>query len=88
MKLKNVVATVLICGLSAGCATIVGEETQLIPIGSTPDEANIVIRDETGAQVFKGMTPTTVNLQKSDGTFSGAARVLLWKSAKMDMHRN
>src|SRR5688572_3415356 len=54
-----------------GCATIVGDKTQLIPISSTPGEATIVITDERGAEVFKGTTPTTVTLQKSDGSYWG-----------------
>jgi hypothetical protein len=57
--------------LLSGCATIVGDKTQLIPISSTPSEANILIVDETGTEVFKGLTPTTVTLQKSDGTYWG-----------------
>ena len=55
----------------AGCATIVGDKTQLIPIASDPDLASIVIVDEKGAQIFKGTTPTTVTLPKSDGSYWG-----------------
>jgi len=29
-----------------GCATIVGDKTQLIPISSTPDSATVLITDE------------------------------------------
>lgn len=54
-----------------GCATIVGDKTQLIPISSTPDSATVLITDEKGAQVFKGKTPTSVTLQKSDGSYWG-----------------
>jgi hypothetical protein len=59
-----------ILALSA-CATIVGNPTQLIPIASTPSDAQIVVVDETGAEVFKGATPTTVTLQKSTGRYWG-----------------
>ena len=55
----------------AGCATIVGDKTQLIPISSTPSQASIVITDERGSEVFNGTTPTTVTLQKSDGSYWG-----------------
>ena len=55
----------------AGCATIVGDKTQLIPIASTPSDASIVITDERGSEVFKGTTPTTVTLEKSDGSYWG-----------------
>lgn len=54
-----------------GCATIIGSPTQLIPISSTPDDANIVITDEKGLEIFKGKTPTTVTLSKSDGSYWG-----------------
>lgn len=54
-----------------GCATIVGSPTQLVPIQSTPSEAAISIVDETGTEIFKGMTPTSVTLQKSNGSYWG-----------------
>ena len=57
--------------LVIGCATIVGDKTQLIPISSTPSEASILIIDEKGAQIFKGLTPTNVTLNKSDGSYWG-----------------
>lgn len=55
----------------AGCATIVGDKTHLMPINSTPSSATVLITDEKGMQVFKGQTPTTVMLQKSDGSYWG-----------------
>ena len=57
--------------LLGGCATIVGDKTQLIPISSTPSDATILITDEKGTEVFKGSTPTSVTLQKSDGSYWG-----------------
>lgn len=54
-----------------GCATIVGDKTQLVPISSTPSDATLLITDEKGIQVFKGMTPTSVTLEKSDGSYWG-----------------
>jgi hypothetical protein len=57
-----------------GCATIVGDKTHLMPISSTPASANILITDEKGVQVFKGQTPTTVTLQKSDGSYWGGKK--------------
>ena len=63
----------LLCAsiLAGGCATIVGERTQLIPIDSDPDLASVVIIDEGGRQVFSGTTPTSVTLAKSDGSYWG-----------------
>lgn len=57
--------------LVTGCATIVGDKTQLMGISSTPDKANIKIVDERGQDVYEGITPTTVTLQKGDGTYFG-----------------
>jgi hypothetical protein len=55
----------------AGCATIVGDKTHLMPINSTPDSATVLITDEKGVQVFRGQTPTTMTLEKSDGSYWG-----------------
>lgn len=57
--------------LFTGCATIVGSKTQLMPINSSPDEADITITDESGSQMFKGKTPTAVTLEKSTGKYWG-----------------
>lgn len=57
--------------LLGGCATIAGDKTQVIPISSSPSDATILITDEKGVQVFKGQTPTSVTLQKSDGSYWG-----------------
>lgn len=57
--------------LMNGCATIVGDTNQLIPISSTPSDATILITDEKGTQIFKGTSPTTVTLPKSDGSYWG-----------------
>jgi len=54
-----------------GCATIVGDKTQLIPISSTPNEATISVTDEHGREVYKGNTPSNVTLEKSDGSYWG-----------------
>ena len=64
----------MIVALSAvvsGCATIIGDSTQLIPISSSPSQAKISITDETGNNIFEGTTPTTVTLIKSDGSYFG-----------------
>lgn len=54
-----------------GCATIVGSPTHVMPISSTPSEATVLITDEKGVEIFKGATPTSVTLQKSDGSYWG-----------------
>jgi len=54
-----------------GCATVVGDETHALPLRSSPSEASVVITDEKGTEVFRGTTPTTATLQKSDGSYWG-----------------
>lgn len=55
----------------AGCATIVGDKTQLIDVSSTPSQAKVKISDEASVTVFEGQTPTNVTLQKGGGYFHG-----------------
>lgn len=65
------------CFFLAGCATIIGDATQLIPISSSPGGAAVVISDETGREVYKGKTPTSVTLAKSDGSYWGGKDYLV-----------
>lgn len=61
----------------SGCATIVGDNTQVIPIKSNPAGARVVIFDEAGRDVFQGVTPTEVDLAKSTGKYWGGKRYQL-----------
>ncbi len=54
-----------------GCATIVGDKTQTLPISSNPDGANFVVQDEQDMVVFRGVTPSKVQLEKSTGKYFG-----------------
>lgn len=68
---KAVCIFALSATLLGGCATIVGDKTQVVPISSNPSDATILITDEKGMQIFKGQTPTSVTLQKSNGSYWG-----------------
>jgi len=68
--LKFVVVSSLLASI-VGCATIMGNAVHVMPISSTPSEATVLITDEKGSEVFKGATPTSVPLQKSDGSYWG-----------------
>lgn len=71
-KMKKLVGSLALSTvLLGGCATIMGDKTQLVPVSSNPSDASILITDEKGVQVFKGQTPTSVTLQKSDGSYWG-----------------
>jgi hypothetical protein len=66
------VGSVLIAILLSGCASIVGKAgAEVLSLKSTPDQASIIIEDETGTKVFEGKTPTNVPLEKKKGFFSG-----------------
>lgn len=65
------IAVVMYLGVLTGCATIMGTDSHTMPISSAPNDATIVITDEKGVEVFKGNTPTTVTLKKSDGSYFG-----------------
>jgi len=70
MKIKQIVAFSMFFALTA-CATIVGDKQHLMPIKSSPSKAEIIIVDETGNEVYRGYTPTTVTLDKSTGKYWG-----------------
>lgn len=56
----------------AGCATIMGQSApETLNIRSTPDQARVIISDETGTKIFEGNTPTSLPLEKKKGYFSG-----------------
>ncbi|PLX43927.1 MAG: hypothetical protein C0609_06855 [Deltaproteobacteria bacterium] len=56
------------------CATIMGDKSQTIGLKSTPGGATVKIVDENSSEVFVGETPTTVTLEKSDGSYWGGKR--------------
>lgn len=55
----------------SGCATIVGERDETITLNSSPSDAQIVILDERGDEIFSGLTPTTTQLKKANGSYFG-----------------
>lgn len=69
--MKKLVLVGVLSALLSGCATIVGDKTQTLPISSNPDGATYTITDETGTVVQKGTTPSTVTLEKSNGSYFG-----------------
>ena len=69
--MKRVLAAVLGAFLLSGCATIVGDDTQLVQVNSNPAGADFEIKDDTGKIVAQGKTPQGVALAKSDGSYFG-----------------
>lgn len=63
--------------LLSGCATIVGDKTQDVAIKTWPQGVKFVVQDETGRAVAEGVTPKTVTLAKSDGSYFGKKKYTL-----------
>jgi hypothetical protein len=60
------------CVVLIGCATIFGKGgAETVNIRSMPDQAIVVITDESGTKIFEGITPTNIPLEKKKGFFSG-----------------
>lgn len=56
----------------ASCATIMGNSApETLNVRSTPDQARVIITDESGTKIFEGKTPTSLPLEKKKGYFSG-----------------
>ena len=69
--MKRLLLALAAASLLSGCATIVGSETQSVRIDSIPQGATFVVQDETGRPVAEGVTPKTVELAKSNGSYFG-----------------
>jgi len=63
------VATLALCALFAGCATIVARSTQTMTLTSVPEGATVRITNKNGVAVNSSSTPTTVTLKKGRGYF-------------------
>ncbi len=68
---KGFIASIALTSVT-GCATIMGKSApETINIRSTPDQAQIIITDESGIKIFEGKTPTSLPLEKKKGYFRG-----------------
>ena len=63
---------IIISAIASGCASIIGKgAAEVLNVRSTPDQATVVITDESGSKIFEGKTPTNIPLEKKKGYFSG-----------------
>lgn len=68
----KIMASLLVLPMLTSCASIIGKGgSETLNIRSVPDQANIVITDESGVKIFEGKSPTSLPLVKSKGYFSG-----------------
>jgi len=75
--MKRLLLALAAASLLSGCAAIVGSETQSVRIDSIPPGATFVVQDETGRPVAQGITPKTVVLEKSNGSYFGKKSYLV-----------
>lgn len=69
--MKKLIALGFLVLSLSGCATIVGDKTQLVQVNSNPAGAAFSIKDNTGKVISEGTTPQGVTLEKSDGSYFG-----------------
>ncbi|WP_116127696.1 hypothetical protein [Lewinella sp. IMCC34183] len=85
MKLTVTPIFVALCLLLAsGCASIVSKNRYDVTISSTPSDADIVITDRKGRQIYRGTTPATVPLKSSGGFFTKADYLVGFEKAGYD----
>jgi hypothetical protein len=74
MKTKFLQSSFLVATafLLFSCASIVSKSSYPISINSAPSEAQIVIKDKKGIEIFSGQTPSTLKLKSGSGFFGKA----------------
>lgn len=71
LRMKKFILLLLLPFLLTGCATIVGNNEETIYIDSTPANVPFVITDGSGQIAVSGVTPQSVTLKKTDGSYFG-----------------
>jgi len=56
---------VFVAGIT-GCATIMRENSQNVPISANVEKVDVKITNKAGKVVFEGQTPTTINLKTAE----------------------
>ena len=68
--------------LLTGCASIIRDNAQVVPIQSNVEEADIEITNSKGAVVYTGQTPTTVWLKPSKSGYFSPEKYMIKASKK------
>lgn len=72
---KESIAIVFFTGIIlffSNCATIVSKSSYPLSVNSSPSEANIVISNKKGLEIYSGTTPAVVKLDAGSGFFGKA----------------
>ena len=70
--------------LFSGCASIVSKNQYPINISSSPSDVDIVVTNRKGQEIFRGITPVTLNLKSSAGFFQKAEYLVGFEKAGYD----
>ena len=62
-KLYTILAIGISSSLLNACATIMRENSQNVPVNSNIENVDIKVMNKNGEIIFKGRTPTTINLK-------------------------
>ena len=69
LKLAFVVS---LLALLSSCATILSDSVYPVYVESNPSSMELVIEDQDGFEIYRGTTPSIVNLEASSGYFRAA----------------
>jgi hypothetical protein len=69
-RLRPLAMAILMISVAA-CASIVSDSKGPVTISSSPTAAEITIVDQSGIEIYRGTTPTTITLDASAGYFDG-----------------
>ena len=74
---------ILLCVLSlSGCASIMRDGSQIVPIQSNVEDVSIEVTNSQGAVVYKGKTPATVYLKTAKTGYFNPEKYLIKASKK------
>ena len=85
-RLLNIFVLLFTVGTIVACASIVSKSSYPVTIKSSPAQADITIKDETGKAVYDGKTPTTVTLNTKAGYFKGKDYTVTFSKEGYDKH--
>jgi hypothetical protein len=81
LKQLSMIPLLMLC---VSCASIVSKSIWPVTINSTPSQANLIIKNRKGVEVFNGKTPASPNLKSSGGFFRRAKYTLVLSTEGYD----
>ena len=77
-KLAGILVIVLFL---TGCASIISKSMYPVTVSSLPTGASIVVTDEDGKQIYKGVTPSTLTLEAGKAYFDSREYTVTFSKA-------